>query len=76
MKMGAAEFKARCLAVLDQVHERGEPVTITKRGHVVAVLMPAGDTNDRPWMRLAGTARWQGDPLAPSVDESEIEALK
>jgi prevent-host-death family protein len=76
MKMAAADFKARCLAVLDRVHERGESVTITKRGRVVAKVVPAGETDERPWMRLAGTARWHGDPLAPSVHESEVEALK
>ena len=26
--------------------------------------------------RLRGRARWEGDPLAPVVDESDIEALK
>lgn len=76
MKMAAAEFKARCLAVLDRVHERGESITITKRGRIVARVVPAGDTDERPWQRLAGTARWQGDPLAPVVDETDIEALK
>ena len=76
MKLGASEFKAKCLAVLDRVHQRGEPVTITKRWRVVARLVPAGDTDDRPWLRLRATARWTGDPLAPVVKESEIEALK
>jgi prevent-host-death family protein len=43
MKVPASEFKARCLAILDKVHEDGETVTITKRGRVVARLVPAGD---------------------------------
>lgn len=76
MKLGAAEFKATCLAVLDRVHARGETVTITKRGRVIARLVPAGDDDDRPWQRLRGKARWTGDTLAPVVEESEVEALK
>ena len=36
MKMTATEFKAKCLAVIDQVHRRGESVVITKHGKVVA----------------------------------------
>ena len=76
MKLAAAEFKAKCLSLLDRVHERGESVTITKRGRVVARLVPAGDTDERPWLRLGGTARWQGDPLAPAVEESDVEALQ
>lgn len=76
MKMAAAEFKAKCLALLDRVHDRGEAVTITKRGRVVARLVPAGDEDNRPWLRVRGTARWRGDPFAPVIDESEIDALK
>jgi prevent-host-death family protein len=76
MKLPAAEFKAKCLSLLDRVHERGEAITITKRGRVVARLVPAGETDDRPWLRLAGTARWHGDPFEPAVDETELEALR
>jgi len=72
----AAEFKAKCLALIDRVRERGEPITITKRGRVVARLVPAGDEDDRPWMRLRGHGHWTGDPFAPVVAERDIEALK
>lgn len=75
MKISASEFKARCLALLDQVHEGGEPVVVTKRGKVLARLVPAGDVDERPWERLRGTATWHGDPLAPAVDEDEVDAL-
>jgi prevent-host-death family protein len=76
MKIAAADFKARCLALLDQVRDRGEPITITKRGRVVARLVPANDEDDRPWLRVRGTARWAGDPFAPVVDEADIDALR
>jgi prevent-host-death family protein len=72
----AAEFKAKCLALIDRVRERGEPITITKRGRVVARLVPAGDENERPWIGLRGRGKWTGDPFAPVVEEGEIEALK
>jgi prevent-host-death family protein len=76
MNIAAAEFKAKCLALLDQVHEQGQSITITKRGRIVARLVPAGDDDDRPWERVRGAARWRGDALAPAVDESEIDALR
>lgn len=76
MKIAAAEFKAKCLSLIDRVRERGEPITITKRGRVVARLVPAGDEDEQPWMRVRGKARWRGDPLAPVVDEADIEALR
>jgi prevent-host-death family protein len=77
MKMTATEFKAKCLAVLDHVHARREPVTITKRGRVVAVLVPEDESAERPWLRLrARPAAWHGDPFAPVVRDSEIAALR
>jgi prevent-host-death family protein len=39
--IAATEFKAKCLAILDEVDDLGGAVTITKRGRPVAVLTPA-----------------------------------
>ena len=41
--MKASEFKAKCLAVLDEVHDTGREVTITKRGKAVARLVPVAE---------------------------------
>ncbi len=71
--MPAAEFKAKCLALLDRVHHGGESITITKRGRVVARLVPAGDADERPWMRLRGTVISYADPLAPLDEEWEAD---
>jgi prevent-host-death family protein len=38
--VGASEFKAKCLSILDQVATRGTRVVITKRGRPVAELVP------------------------------------
>lgn len=42
--MAAGEFKAKCLAVMDEVEAKREAVVITKRGRPVARLVPI----DRP----------------------------
>lgn len=76
MKISASEFKAKCLALIDRVHEEGETVTITKRGRVVARLVAAGDEEQKPWLRLRGSVRWYHDPFEPAISEDEIEALK
>ena len=39
--ISAAEFKAKCLDLMDAVAETGASVTVTKRGRPVAVLAPA-----------------------------------
>ena len=42
--INASEFKAKCLEILDRLADRTlDRVTITKRGRVVAVLLPPED---------------------------------
>jgi prevent-host-death family protein len=36
----AGQFKAKCLALMDEVKQTGEPYIITKRGVPVAKLVP------------------------------------
>ena len=45
--VGAAEFKAKCLNLIDQMRNDDESIVITKRGKPVAVLSPARDTTGR-----------------------------
>jgi prevent-host-death family protein len=77
MTISATEFKAKCLAILDQVQSTGETVVITKRGRVVARLVGETDAETKPWLALReGRAQWIGDPFRPAVEDDEIEALK
>ena len=75
MTVTATEFKAKCLAIIDRVHTTGETVVITKRGRVVAKLVGEALDDDQPWRALRRSkAEWRGDPLAPAVDEDDVEA--
>lgn len=60
--VSATEFKAKCLAFLDDIEQRGEPITITRRGAPVAVL---GPTKKKAWKSpmggWTGRARIVGD---------------
>ena len=38
--IGATEFKARCLSLLDNLHEQGGEIIVTKRGRPVATVQP------------------------------------
>lgn len=76
MTITATEFKAKCLALIDRVQRRGDSITITKRGKVVAKLVAARDTGGRPWMQLRGQVTWHGDPLAPAVDPDDVDAYR
>ncbi len=39
--ISATQFKARCLALLDEVADSGRPLVVTKRGKPVARIEPA-----------------------------------
>jgi len=67
-EISATEFKAKCLAILDEVAATGEPVTVLKRGRPVAQLVPSMAEDARtPQASLAGTIRILGDVVAPAV---------
>lgn len=38
--MKASLFKAKCLALMDEINETGEEIIITKNGHPVSRLLP------------------------------------
>ena len=56
------QFKARCLALLDQVAETGEPVVVTRRGRPVARLLPVEDADLQP---LRGSVLRETDLVSP-----------
>ena len=70
-RVAAGEFKAKCLAILDEVDRTGRPVLVTKRGRPVARVLPASEDGPRP---LIGSIVFEGDVLSP-VDV-EWNALK
>ena len=43
--IAAGEFKAKCLAVMDEVQATGQPVVVTKRGKPVVRLTPVITTH-------------------------------
>lgn len=64
----AGEFKAKCLAIMDEVQQRGGAYVITKRGVPVAKLVPAR-VERRPFLgSMKGTVITRADLIAP-LDE-------
>lgn len=66
--MPAAEFKAKCLAVFDEVETRRRSFVITKRGRPVARIVPLAD--DRHGSLLGTLQQDEGllDPIAVEWD--------
>ena len=63
-QMPAGKFKARCLAVVDDVCATGEVVVITKHGKPVAKLVPVERTADDFIGSLKGVLEIRGDLMA------------
>ncbi|RWX78750.1 type II toxin-antitoxin system Phd/YefM family antitoxin [Neorhizobium lilium] len=76
--IAAAEFKATCLRLIDEMNSDGQPITITKRGKPVAKLVPASDAVkiEPLWGYMKGTVLHYEDPFAPAIDPDEWEANK
>ena len=72
--MSAADFKAKCLDVLDQVAERREPVVVTKRGRPVAQVVPIVKRQKQLWGAMKGEIEIRGDIVTPL--DVEWEAIK
>jgi prevent-host-death family protein len=72
-RIAAGEFKARCLALMEDVRTTREPLIITKRGKPIAKLVPAEEPKDDFIGRLEGVIRIVGDiesPIEPGTWES------
>ncbi|HEV2710795.1 MAG TPA: type II toxin-antitoxin system Phd/YefM family antitoxin [Edaphobacter sp.] len=74
--MAAGTFKTTCLAVMDEVEKKREPVVITKNGRPVAQLVPIAVETDPIFGFLLGKGEIVGDIVSPIVPLEDYEALK
>jgi prevent-host-death family protein len=72
--IAAGKFKANCLAIMDEVQKKREPVLITKRGKPVAKLVPAkSEAKDDFFDSWKGKLKITGDIISPAFDLDEWE---
>jgi len=72
--MKASEFKAKCLALMDEVERTGQRVVITKNGKPIAELGPYQQRKRNVFGILEGRVFITGDIISPV--EMEWDALK
>jgi prevent-host-death family protein len=71
--LSAADFKAKCLKLMDRVRETGVEYVITKHGEPVAKLVPYKAKQRTPvFGALKGTVLHYERPLDPLDDEWDI----
>ena len=73
--MPAGQFKAKCLAVMDEVQSKRIPVLVTKNGKPVAKLVPLElpEGEDPLDAFYYGKIEIVGDILAPLYSDEELE---
>ena len=68
-RIDAAEFKANCLRILDEVERSGEPVTVTKRGRPIAELKPVEKRERRSIIgAMRGPVLRYDRPFEPAIE--------
>jgi len=67
----AGAFKARCLAIMDEVQSKRQAVIITKRGKPVAKLVPVEKEKDDIFGFYKGKIEVTGDVVSPALTPEE-----
>jgi prevent-host-death family protein len=63
--LGAAEFKAKCLELMDEVERTRIPLTVTKRGKPVVRIVPASSEPLEVFGALKGAVIEMRDIISP-----------
>jgi prevent-host-death family protein len=77
-EVAISEFKAKCLALLDQVQKTKKPIRVTRFGKPVAEVVPASPAaGPSDWIgSMKDSMKILGDIVSPANDESDWEALR
>jgi prevent-host-death family protein len=66
----AGQFKAKCLALLDEVAATGQPVVVTKHGKPVAEVVAVKKEVVNP---LKGSILYEEDMVSPVLDPWDMD---
>ena len=72
-----SHFKATCLALLAKVKRTGRPILVTRKGEVIAQILPPPPPEKPPtWLgAFQSTGKILGDVVSPAVEAAEWEVL-
>ena len=79
LTVGATDFKAKCLALIDEMNRTKVPIVVTKRGKPVAEMYPARKEAEAAksfFGSMKGTVLRYDDPFGPAIDPGEWDAMK
>jgi prevent-host-death family protein len=74
-EIAISEFKAKCLALIEEVNKTKQPIRITRHGKPIAEVVPSSPERKRRKLgSMSGTVKILGDIVSPVVDLDEFEA--
>ena len=71
--IGAGEFKAKCLKLLDEVQTTKRAIVITKHGKPVATVIPYAPKGATPLGSMKGSIKIFGDIIGPTGEDWNAE---
>ena len=76
-EIAISEFKAKCLAILEQVNKTKHPVLITRFGKPVAEVVPPSPKSRRDVFGfMLGSVEILGDIVSPTSDPKDWKVLR
>jgi prevent-host-death family protein len=76
-EVAISEFKAKCLALIDEVGKTKQPLRVTRRGKPVAEIVPPTPKQERNLLGfMKGRGKILGDIVSPAADPDEWEVLR
>jgi prevent-host-death family protein len=77
-EVAISEFKAKCLALLEQVQKTKKPIRVTRFGKPVADVIPPGPKKAAgDWIgSMRDTMKVTGNIVSPANDEHDWEVLR
>ena len=77
-EVAISEFKAKCLALLEEVQKTKRPLRVTRFGKPVAEVVPASpEAGPADWIgSMKDSMEILGDIVSPASDERDWKALR
>ena len=76
-EVAVSEFKAKCLAILDEVQKTKRPIRIVRRGKPLAeVIPPSVEMPKEVFGFMKGKMEIVGDIISPATDPDDWEVLR
>lgn len=74
-KIPAGAFKAKCLAIMDEVQAKRQSIVVTKRGKAIVKIVPAAPEKDDIFGFYKGKGKILGDIVGPILTPEEWGSL-